>query len=56
MNSLYSFGGAGSDYVDGSLNQNHASDIFTRYYMGEEYACSKGSYRKDGECVRCPRG
>ena len=26
-NIIYSFGGGGSDFVDGSLIQNHASDI-----------------------------
>ena len=56
MNSIYSFGGAGSDWIDGSLIRNHASNVFIKYYLGGEFECSKGTYKENGECVLCPRG
>ena len=49
INSIYSFGGAGSDLTDGSLIQNVASDSFNKYTLGDRFDCSKGSYRLDGE-------
>ena len=42
-NSFYLFGGGGADEVDGSLVQNHASDIFAKYTLGDSFPCSKGS-------------
>lgn len=56
LDSIYTFGGAGTDYVDGSMIQNHASDMFASVYMGERVPCSKGSYKLDGKCVPCPLG
>ena len=45
---MYAFGGAGSDFVDGALVQNHASDVFMVYKITEgDYTCSKGTYMKD---------
>ena len=55
-NSFYVFGGGGSDLVDGSLIQNHASDIFVKYTLGSGFECSRGSFKEEGECVSCPRG
>ena len=55
-NSFFIFGGGGSDSEDGALIHNHASDVLVKYTLGEDFPCSKGSYRENGECVSCPRG
>ena len=55
-NSFYIFGGGGSDLEDGALIHNHASDVLVKYTLGEDFPCSKGSFRENGECVVCPRG
>ena len=44
-NSFYAFGGGGSDGINGILVQNQASDVFLKYTLGDDFPCSKGSYR-----------